>query len=260
MAKNWLAYEACEVLLTGADKEAMSEIGSRFPLFTVAVLKDGTKSLLDILKALPKVTARVVETGLKDYETEEKDVEESDETETKEEPKKEKKTSKKAKKAEKESEPEEEDDEDEELDTDKPYESMSAKELYKLCCERGISSHCKSRSKDKLIEVLEKFDNGELETSNRKKDKEEPKKTNKKAKKEESKEDDEDEWDEDEEQEESDPYKGKTAKELYKMCTDRGIKVKPKQNAEAYAKLLKKADEAENEEDEAEDEDDDWEI
>ena len=47
------------------------------------------------------------------------------------------------------------------------------------------------------------------------------------------------------------------------MCSDRGIKTKPKQSADAYVKLLKKADEAETEtetEDEEDDEDDDWEI
>ena len=45
------------------------------------------------------------------------------------------------------------------------------------------------------------------------------------------------------------------------MCSDRGIKTKPKQSADAYVKLLKKADEAETEtEDEDDDEDDDWEI
>ena len=44
------------------------------------------------------------------------------------------------------------------------------------------------------------------------------------------------------------------------MCTERGIKTKPKQKADAYVKLLKKAD-AESEAEEAEDdEDDDWEI
>ena len=44
------------------------------------------------------------------------------------------------------------------------------------------------------------------------------------------------------------------------MCKDRGIKTKPQQKAEAYVKLLKKADEAAAEEPEDEDDDDDWEI
>ena len=44
------------------------------------------------------------------------------------------------------------------------------------------------------------------------------------------------------------------------MCSDRGIKTKPKQSAEAYVKLLKKADEAEAETEDEEDDDDDWEI
>ena len=258
MAKNWLAYEACEVLLAGTDKEAVSEIGSRFPLFTVAVMRDGAKTLLEILKAVPKVTARVVETGLKDTDAVEADAE-AEEVEEEATPKKDAKTSKKVTKK-----VEAEEDEEEESEND--YESMTGAELYKLCCARGISSLCKSRSKTALIEILEKFDAGEIEATKKdaKKEVKETKETkpakanNKKANKKVEEEDED--WDDEEDEEEVDPYKGKTAKELYKMCVDRDIKTKPKQSADAYAKLLKKADaEAEVEGDE-EDEDDDWEI
>lgn len=230
MAKNWTAYEAAKEIIEGKNKENICEIGSRYPMLTREVAVAGDKILV-ILKALPKVTARVLETGLKDGV-------EMNEPETEEETK--------------ESETEEE---------DFDYTDMTAANLYKMCCARGISSKCKSRKKDALIELLEKFDRGELD------EEEEPKKETKKAKatskksakKAEPVEEEEDDWDT-EDEEESDPYEGKTAKELFNMCTERGIKTKPKQKADAYVKLLKKAD-AESEAEEAEDdEDDDWEI
>lgn len=230
MAKNWTAYEAAKEIIEGKDKENICEIGSRYPMLTREVAVAGDKILV-ILKALPKVTARVLETGLKDgVEAETEAEEETKETENDAEV------------------------EDDELD----YTDMTGANLYKLCCARGISSKCKSRKKDALIELLEKFDRGEL-------DEEEPKKETKKASKGKAKkaepvvEEDEDDWDT-EDDEEKDPYDGKTAKELFNMCTERGIKTKPKQKADAYVKLLKKAD-AESEAEEAEDdEDDDWEI
>lgn len=230
MAKNWTAYEAAKEIIEGKNKENICEIGSRYPMLTREVAVAGDKILV-ILKALPKVTARVLETGLKDgVEVETEEEEETKEAET----------------------------EAEEEDFD--YTDMTGANLYKLCCARGISSKCKSRKKDALIELLEKFDRGELDEEEPKKETKKAKATSKKqAKKEELVEDEDDDWDT-EDDEEKDPYEGKTAKELFNMCTERGIKTKPKQKADAYVKLLKKAD-AESEADEAEDdEDDDWEI
>ena len=233
MATNWSAYEAAKEIY-GNNKENIAEIGSRFPLFTRTVSMANSDYVLDILKALPKVTARVLETGLKDID----DVEVEKEVEAvNEAPKKETKAKKEV----------------------ASYESMTSKELYALCCERGISSLCKSRKKDALIELLEKYDAGEIEkTSGRKKaEKAEPKKAEKSSNKAES----EDDWDNWDDEEETDPYAGKSAKELFKMCTDRGIKTKTKQSADAYVKLLQKADEAEADtESEDDDEDEDWEI
>lgn len=229
MAKNWTAYEAAKEIIEGKNKENICEIGSRYPMLTREVAVAGDKILV-ILKALSKVTARVLETGLKDGV-------EMDAPETEEE----------TKEAETEAE-----------DEDFDYTDMTAANLYKMCCARGISSKCKSRKKDALIELLEKFDRGEL-------DEEEPKKETKKASKGKAKkaepvvEEDEDDWDT-EDDEEKDPYEGKTAMELFKMCKERGIKAKTKMKADAYVKLLKAAD-AESEAEEAEDdEDDDWEI
>ena len=67
MATNWSAYEAAKEIY-GTNKENIAEIGSRFPLFTRTVSMANSDYVLDILKALPKVTARVVETGLKDID------------------------------------------------------------------------------------------------------------------------------------------------------------------------------------------------
>lgn len=231
MAKNWTAYEAAKEIIEGKNKENICEIGSRYPMLTREVAVAGNKILV-ILKALPKVTARVLETGLK-YGVE------MDAPETEEE----------IKEAETEAE-----------DEDFDYTDMTAANLYKMCCARGISSKCKSRKKDALIELLEKFDRGELDEEEPKKETKKAKATSKKqAKKEEPVEDEDDDWDT-EDEEEKDPYEGKTAMELFKMCKERGIKAKTKMKADAYVKLLKAAD-AESEAEEAEDdEDDDWEI
>lgn len=231
MAKNWTAYEAAKEIIEGKNKENICEIGSRYPMLTREVAVAGDKILV-ILKALPKVTARVLETGLKDGV-------EMNEPETEEETK------------ESETEAEEE---------DFDYTDMTAANLYKMCCARGISSKCKSRKKDALIELLEKFDRGELDEEEPKKETKKAKATSKKqAKKEEEPVDEDDDWDT-EDDEEKDPYDGKTAMELFKMCKERGIKAKTKMKADVYVKLLKAAD-AESEAEEAEDdEDDDWEI
>lgn len=231
MAKNWTAYEAAKEIIEGKNKENICEIGSRYPMLTREVAVAGDKILV-ILKALPKVTARVLETGLKDGV-------EMNEPETEEE----------TKEAETEVE-----------DEDFDYTDMTAANLYKMCCVRGISSKCKSRKKDALIELLEKFDRGELDEEETKKETKKAKATSKKqAKKEEEPVDEDDDWDT-EDDEEKDPYDGKTAMELFKMCKERGIKAKTKMKADAYVKLLKAAD-AESEAEEAEDdEDDDWEI
>lgn len=225
MATNWSGYEAAKEIM-GSNKENIAEIGSRFPLFTRTVACANNDYLLDILKAIPKVTARVIETGLKDIddvETEVEDAEEKDEA-PKKSAKKETKTAQKPK-SKKFAEEDDEADEDD-------YENMTSKALYKLCCDRGISSQCKKRDKASLIAVLKENDGVSNE--------------------------EEDDWGD--EEEETDPYAGKSAKELFKMCVDRGIKTKPKQSADAYVKLLKKADVEEAETEDEDDEDDDWEI
>lgn len=224
MAVNWSAYDAAKELY-GDNVENIQDIGSRFPLFARAVMAINDDMILDVLKAIPKVTARVMETGLKGVADDTEDATE----ETPKEVKTEKKAAPKAK-----AEPETDTDGDENLD----YENMTSKALYKLCCDRGISSQCKKRDKASLIAVLKANEGGNDA-------------------------EDADDWDEEEgeNEPEKDPYAGKTAKELFKMCQDRKIKTRPKQNASVYAELLKKADAAQDAEDEDDDDDDDdWEI
>lgn len=213
MAINWSAYEAAKELY-GTNKENITDIGSRFPLFARTVMAINDEHLLDILKALPKVTARVVESGLKDM-----DAEATDDTEQET----------KAAAAD-----EAEEDETEEKD----YSEMTAVELYKLCCKRGLSGKCKNRKKDSLIKILKEAD-GNTDAE------------------------DADDWGEGEEEKEEkeekpkkDPYKGKTAKELFMLCKERGLKPEIKKTAQFYADLLK-ADDAKAAAAE-EDTDDDW--
>lgn len=135
-------------------------------------------------------------------------------------------------------EPEVEEEETEEEAGADDYESMTSTALYKLCCERGISSKCKKRDKKTLIAVLKENDAAQ-----------------------------DDEWEDEEEEQDTDPYAGKTAKELYKMCKDRGLAATPKKPADVYAKILKKADaeaakkaNTKAQVEEEEDDEDDWEI
>ena len=156
MAKNWLAYEASLVLLKGTDKASLVDIGSRFPLFSNLVVRDDSESLVLILKAIPKVTARMIEMGLKGTDTEEAE-EHEEEAEVKNPVKK----AAPAKKAspKKKAEPEE----DEEEESDNPYEGKSAVELYKMCKERGLSVKTKLKASDYAKALMEADAEGEVE-------------------------------------------------------------------------------------------------
>lgn len=224
MATNWSAYDAAKEIL-GENKENIIEIGSRYPLFARTIALIGDDLVLDILAAIPKTTARVIETGLKEAQGDYTEIENDAVEETK--PVKEK-TSVKGSQKDTKTKVEKADEFDRE-----DFEKMKATDLYKLCCERGLSGKCKSRSKAVLINVLMG---------------EEP---------EESVADD---WDGTEEEIPSDPYAGKNARELFNMCKERGLKVKPRMSADAYVKVLKKADAESEPEPEEEDDDDEWEI
>lgn len=140
--KEWFAVEAAKELLDpkNVKNEVVAEIGSRYPVFTKMVLTDGTQSLLHILAALPKVTADTIEKGLrgtgakaadkKKAEPEEEEEAEKPKASTaKKKPGRPAKASTKAKAEEPEAEEEE----------GSQYAGKSAKELYTMCKERGLS-------------------------------------------------------------------------------------------------------------------------
>lgn len=142
------------------------------------------------------------------------------------------------------------------------YDGMTSKELYKLCCERGLSSKCKSRSKESLIAVLTDADNGtsgseSKKTSGKKADEKAADK--KKAASGKKEPEDADDWDD-----EDDPYSGKGAKELYQLCLDAGIDgVEKMKSREYYIKLLeenKKSDDSDDDWGDEEEDGDEWEV
>lgn len=84
------------------------------------------------------------------------------------------------------------------------------------------------------------------------------KKASKKPKDEEEDEDDYD-YDEDNDEDDGAPdYSEMSAKELYKLCKDRGIEVKPKKPEKYYIKQLEEYDAAQEDWSEDEDAEDDW--
>ena len=124
MAKNWKVAEAVNAIRNG-DKDAIADIGRRFPLFAVnaATVNDGAMGLIE---AIPEfITVRKMESVLKkgvddsEVESEEDEIdEEEEEVKPKKEKKEEKVAKKKAKKAEKPSKKKKVDDDDEDDDDD----------------------------------------------------------------------------------------------------------------------------------------------
>lgn len=103
------------------------------------------------------------------------------------------------------------------------YSQLSAKELYKLCKERGIEAEQKKPAKY-YIDLLEEADS-----------------------------------EEDSEEETVVDYSKMTAKELYGLCKERKIKAEQKKPAKYYIELLEAADE-DGEESGEESEEEEWDI
>ena len=128
MAKNWKVAEAVNAIRNG-DKDAIADIGRRFPLFAVnaATVNDGAMGLIE---AIPEfITVRKMESVLKkgvddsEVESEEDEIDEEGkdenvEEEVKPKKKKAKKEEKAGKKKAKKVEEEEEDDDDDDDDFD----------------------------------------------------------------------------------------------------------------------------------------------
>lgn len=211
MAKNWLLSEVAVEFKNG-NKEAIMDIGKRFPLLADLVsraVSGDADAVVEILRATPeRLTAGIMHTKLKENVGE---YEEADSEDAKEE-----KHAKPAKEAEKKTEKKEAK-KSEAADDD--YESKGAYPLYLLCKERGIEVKSK-QPKEVYIEALRKADAADGDS------------------------DGDDGWDESEEKD----YESMSAKELYSLCKERGLKVEPKKQPKDYIKVLKAADAAENEE------------
>ena len=198
MATNWTLSQALAKITEGTDKAAIQDIGRRFPLTAVALAEIGNNvGAAKIIGAVPShITARKIESVLKDGVEQDADVEdtEDDEEATKKEDKKPVKKAAKAKT--------EEDTEDE--DEDDPV------ALYKKCKKAGLKVAPKKTAKyykDQLAkaaateEDVDDDDWGDEEedekpaTKNKPAKKAPAKKPAKKAEPEPEDDEDEDEWD-----------------------------------------------------------------
>lgn len=199
MATNWTLSQALAKITEGTDKAAIQDIGRRFPLTAVALAEIGQNAgAVKIIGAVPShITARKIESVLKDGVEQDPDVDTEDTEDEEETPKKEnKKPAKKAAKANA-----EEDADDEE---DDPV------ALYKKCKKAGIKVAPKKSAKyykDQLAkaaaaeEDADDEDWGDEEEDEKPASKKKPvkkapaKKTAKKAEPEDDEDEDEDEWD-----------------------------------------------------------------
>lgn len=137
MATNWTLSQALAKITEGTDKAAIQDIGRRFPLTSVALAEIGQNAgAAKIICALPShVTARKIESVLKDGVEQDSDVDTEDTEDEEEAPKKEtKKPVKKAAKA-KTEEDVEDDGEDDPV------------ALYKKCKKAGLKVAPKKTAK-----------------------------------------------------------------------------------------------------------------
>lgn len=199
MATNWTLSQALAKITEGTDKAAIQDIGRRFPLTAVALAEIGQNAgAVKIIGAVPShITARKIESVLKDGVEQDSDVDTEDTEDEEETPKKEnKKPAKKAAKANA-----EEDADDEE---DDPV------ALYKKCKKAGIKVAPKKSAKyykDQLAKVAAAEEDADDEDWDDEEEDEKPaskkkpvkkapaKKTAKKAEPEDDEDEDEDEWD-----------------------------------------------------------------
>lgn len=200
MATNWTLSEALKKITEGTDKVAIQDIGRRFPLTAVALAEIGQNAgAAKIIGAVPShITARKIESVLKDGVGQDADMDEDTEEDEDEVPKKDAK--KPAKKAAKEKAEEDTDADDEE---DDPV------ALYKKCKKAGIKVAPKKSAKyykDQLAKAAatdedEDDDWDDEEEDEKPAPKKKPakkapaKKTAKKAEPEDDEDEDKDEWD-----------------------------------------------------------------
>lgn len=231
MARSYAISEVAKIFAENKDVVSLADIGKRYPLLTVKMARLVAKApeeVEDFFSFMPDyLSANKINKAIKEsVEGEAEDVEEDEDVENEEVVEEDKPAKKKAgakKKA-------------PESDTD--YDNMNNKQLYAKLGDLGKRKECKEEfgdlSKKSMLAFLKKHYGEGAEPE----------------------EVEEDSW-EDDTEEVKDPYEGKTAVELFKMCKSRKIKAQAKKSIKYYLELLKKAD-AEEADNEAEAEDD-WE-
>lgn len=223
--RNWTVAEAIATMKAGKDIEGIKEITTHFPLFALAVERNDLAAIGAMMPE--KMTVRRLIQGEATATATVDDVEDDVEDEV-EEIERETPAAKKAtKKAPTKKAAKVEDDTDA---ADDDYASMTKDQLIALCLKKGlkVAKHQKPRSY--YIEALT-------------------------AASEDTADDADDDGDDDDAGESRDAYAGKSAKELFNMCKERGIEVQARQASKVYLEALKKADaEAATTEDSDEDE------
>ena len=197
MATNWTLSQALAKITEGTDKASIQDIGRRFPLTAVALAEIGNNAgAAKIIGAVPSyITARKIESALKDGVEQDSDVDVEDAEDEEEVPKKEAK--KPAKKAAKEKA--EEDAEDTDDDEDDPV------ALYKKCKKAGLKVAPKKSAKyykDQLAKAAATEEDADDDDWDDEEEDEKPapkkkpaKKPAKKAEPEPEDDDEDDEWD-----------------------------------------------------------------
>lgn len=203
MAKSWTLKEAVKAIQTN-DVEALNDFGRRMPVLTGIITKavvgdkEGLNQMFDLLPdhcTLNRMNANLTES------VKGESCEECDETPVADEPKE--KAKPKSRKGKKEEVAEEATD----------LESMTTKQLYQMCIDKGLKVSKYGKNKAYYIEQLQ----GTNDVTEEVEDKEE-------------------------EAAEEKSYAGISPANLYKECRKRGIKTKPRLNAGDYIALLKEDD------------------
>lgn len=131
MAKNWTLKEAVAVITKGTNKEAIQELGKKFPLTSIAIAKMGTNAGIETLfGAMPDhMTVLKMERSLKEGlgESEDEDVEDVNDQQV-------------------------EADNDDEGTED--LQSMTSKQLYELCTKKGIKAKKYGVNKQYYLDLL----------------------------------------------------------------------------------------------------------
>lgn len=190
--KNWTIKEAVNVINAGTDEAAIEELAKHFPMFFMAVAKNDLTALANAMGE--KFTVRRLDFGGTDSDGDDDTDGAATETAA-------------------------------ETEDVGDLNSMSTKQLMKLCDKRGIKVPHYGKNKQFYLDAL----NG----------------TGAATSEDEGGDDDGDE----------NPYAGKSAMELFKECKKRGVKCEAKKPAKYYVDLLLKADAAA---DDAGDGEDDW--